>query len=179
MGKCLRMKTGVVVVVLLLFTVLSVHVAGFASAQTQTITIDNAVQLFQDYLARLGNPDLALHEVEEYQNNFYASYFEKSTGGMMAGVVMSEPGPNLLWNTKYGVMGGMMGVYRQTQSDMTVTAAQANALAQQYLDSNFPGETAGDADTYYGYYNIDVLKGVHGPGLVTTAGMGRTFKRSK
>ena len=80
MGKCSRMKTSVVVVTLLLFTVLSVHVAVFASAQTQTITIDNAVQLFKDYLVRLGNPDLALHEVEEYQNNFYASYFEKSTG---------------------------------------------------------------------------------------------------
>jgi len=192
MGKCLRMKTGVAVVVLLLFTVLSVHVAGFASAQTQTITIDNAVQLFQDYLARLGNPDLALHEVEEYQNNFYASYFEKSTGifafqmliwkpgsfwtggmmgsGMMAGVVMPEPGPNLMWNTKYGVMGGMMGVYRQTQSGMMVTAAQAKALAQQYLDSNFPGETAGDADTYYGYYNIDVLKGGNPFGMLSVNG---------
>ncbi len=34
---------------------------------------------------------------------------------------------------------------------------QARAKAQQYLDSNFPAKTAGDADSYYGYYNIDVL----------------------
>ena len=175
------MKTGVIVVVALIFTVLGVQVIRGTYAQTQTITIDDAVQLFKDYLVRLGNPDLALHEVEEYQNNFYASYFEKSTGifafqmiiwkpgsiwtggmmgsGMMAGVVMPEPGPNMMWNTKYGVMGGMMGIYRQIRpGNMTVTAEQAKALAQQYLDSNFPGETAGDADTYYGYYNIDVLK---------------------
>ena len=87
--------------------------------------------MFKDYLARLHNPDLTLHEVEEYQNNFYASYVEKSTGifafqmliwkpgsswtggmmgnGMMSGLVMPEPGPNMMWNTKYGVMGGNDG----------------------------------------------------------------------
>jgi hypothetical protein len=187
------MKTGFIVIVALLFAVLGVHVIGFTYAQTQTITIDNAVQLFKDYLTRLGNPDLALHEVEEYQNNFYASYFEKSTGifafqmiiwkpgsiwtggmmgnGMMAGVVMPEPGPNMMWNTKYGVMGGMMGIYRQNRpGNMTVTAEQAKALAQQYLDGNFPGETAGDADTYYGYYNIDVLKGGSPFGMLSVNG---------
>ena len=150
-------------------------------SQTQTITIDTAVQLFNEYLTRLGNPDLALHEVEEYQNNFYATYFEKSTGifafqmiiwkpgsiwtggmmgsGMMAGIVMPEPGPNMMWNTKYGVMGGMMGIYRQAPSSpMTVTADQAKTIAQQYLSSRFPGTTAGDVDTFYGYYNVDVLQ---------------------
>ena len=154
---------------------------GRSPAQTQTITIDTAVQLFKDYLTRLGNPDLALHEVEEYQNNFYATYFEKSTGifafqmiiwkpgsiwtggmmgsGMMAGIVMPEPGPNMMWNTKYGVMGGMMRIYWQRPgSNMTVTAAQAKTIAQQYLDSSFPGTTAGDVDTFYGYYNVDVLQ---------------------
>jgi len=116
-------------------------------SQVGTITMDTAVQLFQNYLTRLGNPNLALHEVEEYQNNFYASYFEMNTdifafqmliwkpgsiwtggmmgSGMMAGVVMPEPGPNLIWNTKYGVMGGMMGIYHQTRlgNNMTVTCA--------------------------------------------------------
>ena len=138
--------------VLLVAIVLSSLLVG-VHAQSQTITIDNAVQLFQSYLTRLGNPDLALHEVEEYENNFYATYYEKNTGifafqmllwkpgspwtggmmgnGMMSGVVMPEPGPNLMWNTKYGVMGGMMGIYRQTPtSSMTVTPEQGKAIAQ-------------------------------------------------
>jgi len=68
-------------------------------------------------------------------------------------------------------MGGMMGVYRQTRSgNMTVSAEQAKALAQQYLDGNFAGETAGDADTYYGYYNIDVLKGGNPFGMLSVNG---------
>jgi hypothetical protein len=79
--------------------------------------------------------------------------------GMMSGVVMPEPGPNVMWNTKYGVMGGMMGVYRSLPSNsMTVTSGEAKTIAQQYLDTSFIGTSAGDADTFYGYYNVDVLK---------------------
>jgi len=165
-----------------------------APTQTSTITIDTAVQIFTNYLTRLGNPDLALHEVEEYQNNFYASYFEKSTGifafqmliwkpgsiwtggmmgnGMMTGIVMPEPGPNLMWNTKYGVMGGMMGIYHQTRvgNNMTISADQAKSIAQSYLDGVFPGKTAGDADTYYGYYNIDILNGNNPFGMLSVNG---------
>jgi hypothetical protein len=148
----------------------------------QAITMDQAVQIFESYLTSLHNPDLAIDEVEEYQYNFYAAFYEKSTGvfefqmliwkpgapatgwgmmggGMMSGrttsgVVVPEPGPNMMWNTKYG----MMGYYGQgTSASMTISRDQAKAIAQQYLDSNLAGKTAGDVDTYYGYYTIDVL----------------------
>ena len=178
--------------VLFIIIILSGLIVG-VYAQNQTITIANAVQLFKNYLTGLGNPNLALHEVEEYQNNFYATYYEKSTGifafqmliwkpgspwtggmmgnGMMSGVVMPETGPNMMWNTKYGVMGGMMGVYRQTPtSNMTVTPEQAKAIAQQYLDSSFSGTSAGDVDTFYGYYNVDVLKASNTFGMLSVNG---------
>ena len=51
-----------------------------ADPSQQQITMHQAVQLFKNYLTSLQNPDLALHEVEEYQNNFYATFYEKSTG---------------------------------------------------------------------------------------------------
>jgi len=177
--------------VLLVAIVLSSLVAG-VHAQSQTITIDNAVQLFESYLSRLGNANLALHEVEEYKNNFYATYYEKNTGifafqmliwkpgsiwtggmmgnGMMSGIVMPEPGPNMIWNTKYGVMGGMMGIYRQTPTSMTVTSEQAKTIAQQYLDSSFSGTSAGDVDTFYGYYNVDVLSNGNTFGMLSVNG---------
>ena len=178
--------------VLLVAIVLSSLLVG-VHAQSQTITMDNAVQLFKDYLTRLGNPNLALHEVEEYQNNFYAAYYEKNTGifafqmliwkpgsiwtggmmgnGVMSGVVMPEPGPNMMWNTKYGVMGGMMAIYRQTAaSNMTVTPEQAKTIAQQYLDSSLSGTLAGDVDMFYGYYNVDVLKGGNTFGMLSVNG---------
>jgi len=167
-------------------------------SQTQTITMDIAMQMFKSYLTRLGNPNLALHEVEEYTNNFYASYFEVNTGifafqmviwkpgstwtggggmmggygyTMMYGVVMPEPGPNMVWNQRYRMMGGMMGFYGQTATGaMTVTRDQAKMLAQQYLDNNYPGTSAGDADTYYGYYNVDVLQNGNPYGMLSVNG---------
>ncbi len=178
--------------VLLVVIVLSSLLAG-VHAQSQTITIGSAVQLFENYLTRLGNPNLALHEVEEYTNNFYASYYEKDTGifafqmliwkpgspwtggmmgnGFMSGIVMPEVGPDMMWNTKYGVMGGMMGIYRQTPtSSMTVTREQAKAIAQQYLASSFSGTMAGDVDTFYGYYNVDVLSNGNPLGMLSVNG---------
>ena len=177
---------------LLVFIVLSSLTVGVHS-QTQTITIDSAVQLFKSYLTSLRNPDLGLHEVEEYQNNFYATYVEKSTGifafqmliwkpgsfwtggmmgnGMMSGLVMPEPGPNMMWNTKYGVMGVMMGVYKPVPSgNMTITPDAAKTIAQQYLDKTFSGTSAGDVDTFYGYYNIDVLSSGKTFGMLSVNG---------
>ncbi len=178
--------------VLLVAIVLS-NLFAAVHAQSQTMTMDSAVQLFESYLTRLANPNLALHEVEEYTNNFYATYYEKSTGvfafqmiiwkpgsiwtggmmgnGMMSGVVMPEPGPNMIWNTRYGVMGGMMRIYQQTPaSNMTVTREQAKAIAQQYLASSFSGTVAGDVDTFYGYYNVDVLSNGKPSGMLSVNG---------
>jgi hypothetical protein len=186
-GLKARPVLSVLLVVIVLPSILALVQAN------QTISIDTAVQLFENYLTRLGNQNLDLHEVEEYKNNFYATYYEKNTGifafqmliwkpgsiwtggmmgnGMMSGLVMPEPGPNIMWNTKYGVMGGMMGVYRQSPtSNMTVTPGQAKAIAQQYLDTNFSGTSAGDVDAFYGYYNVDVLSNGNTFGMLSVNG---------
>ncbi len=172
---------------------------GYSTTNSQqTITMAQAVQSFKNYLTSSRNLDLALHEVEEYQYNFYAAYYEKSTGrfafqmliwkpgasmtggmmgsmmggnGMMMANVMPEPGPNMLWNTKYGMMNGMMGGYnRGTSGEMTVSSEQAQTIAQQYLNSSLPGKTAGDADAYYGYYTMDVLLNGSTFGMVSVNG---------
>ncbi len=91
--------------------------------------------------------------------------------GMMSDIVMPEPGPNVMWNTKYGVMGGMMSIYRQTPtSNMTVKPEQAKAIAQQYLNSNFSDTSAGDMDTFYGYYNVDVIMNSKPFGMLSVNG---------
>ncbi len=166
------------------------------SPGTQQVTLSQAVQTFKTFLVSLQNPNIALHEVEEYQYNFYASYYEKDTGnfafqmliwnpgttgtsgmmgyGMMTGVAMPEPGPNMMWNTKYGMMNGMMGmmggIRQGTSASMTVFPEQARTIAQQYLNASLAGKTAGDADTYYGYYNIDVLMNGSTFGMISVNG---------
>ncbi len=169
------------------------------SPVAQQMTISQAVQAFKNYLGSLQNSNIALHEVEEYQYNFYASYYEKNTGtfafqmliwkqgsgymmGMMnyagsTGVAVPEMGPNMMWNTKYGMMnggmmgGGMMGSYSHGASGpMTITTDQASTIAQQYLDKGLPIKTAGDADTFYGYYNIDVMSNGSPFGMLSVNG---------
>jgi len=88
-----------------------------------------------------------------------------------------------MWNQKYGHMGGygmmggagMMGGYyynsSASSSQMTVTSEQALQLAQQYLDQQYPGyKTATDADPFYGYYTIDIMKDNQPAGMLSVNG---------
>jgi hypothetical protein len=144
------------------------------------LTIDTAVTIAQRYLTSLNNPDLAIDEVEEYTQNFYVLFYEKSTGNgafemlvdKYTGGVYPEMGPNMMWNTKYGMMnGGMMGWFSGTPTTaMPITIDQAKANAQQYLSAYIAGTTVGDVDTFYGYYHIDVLSAGNTYGMLSVNG---------
>ena len=139
--------------------------------------IDDAAELARSYVASLGYSDLAVKEVMEFQYNYYFIAYEKSTGigafegvieksGGMMGIVRPEEGPNMMWNDKYGHLGGMMGggwASRRTYDEaaaakMPVTEKDAEERAQAYLDSYLPGSKIEDIETFYGYYTIHVLK---------------------
>ncbi len=131
------------------------------------LNITTAKTIAQNYVASLGNPDLTVKQIEEYTANYYVQVNEKSTGNgafqllinKYTGSIYPEMGPNMMWNTKYGMMrGGILGgIFGTPTTTMTVTAAQATANAQQYLTTYLPGTTVGDVTTFYGYYNIEVL----------------------
>lgn len=119
--------------------------------------------------------------------------------------VFPEYGPNMMWNLKYGYMtgsGGMMGGYGgmmgsrngpkggfggmmggltsnpgSTQATMTVTPEQALKIAKEYLDQQFPGyQVAADADPFYGYYTIDIMKEGKPTGMLSVNGFsGQVF----
>ncbi len=79
-----------------------------------SVTIDTAVDRAKEALAASGYTDLQPKEVMEFSNHFYVLVVEKSTGkGALElivernGVVRPEPGPNMMWNTKYGHMAGV------------------------------------------------------------------------
>ncbi len=129
-------------------------------AQAAPLTIDKAKETAEQYLVSTGNTDLALSEVIEFGNNFYAGVKEKSTDmnafelmvNKYTGKVFPEMGPNMMWNTKYGQM------IRNTQAQTTVTKEQAIENAQAYLEKTIPGTKVGDVDSFYGYYTIEVTK---------------------
>jgi hypothetical protein len=151
------------------------------------LTLDQAGEAVEQYLAANGNPDLAVAEVMEFTQNFYAEVEEQSTGihafelliDPYTGAVYPEPGPNMMWNTKYGHMGGMGGymsgmggyAFRQPTADMPVSAQQAREYTQAYLDSYLPGTTVADeADPFYGYYTLHTLQDGQVTGMLSVNG---------
>src|SRR3990172_43148 len=124
------------------------------------ITIEKAKEAAEQYLVSIGNTDLAISEVIEFDNNFYAGVKEKSTDmnafellvNKYTGKVFPEMGPNMMWNTKYGHMTW------NTQAQTTVTKEQALEKAQAYLGKTIPGTKVGNVDAFYGYYTIEVTK---------------------
>jgi hypothetical protein len=82
-------------------------------------------------------------------------------GGMMGGygavgLITPEPGPNMMWNSKYSPMNnGIMRGSNQASSAATVSSDKAAQLAQQYLDANFNGTKVEMATQFYGYYTYD------------------------
>jgi hypothetical protein len=163
-------------------------------AQTQpgnSVTLEQAQTIAQQYLASAGNPNLAIKEIMEFQNNFYVIYYEKDTGigafemliwkqapssemmggnmgmsggmmsgGILTGTIVPEPGPNMMWNTKYSMMQGMMGPRWQqgASGQMPVSEQDAKSIAETYLSQNLPGAHVEGITRFYGYYTIDFQK---------------------
>jgi hypothetical protein len=67
----------------------------------------------------------------------------------------------MMWNTKYSFKAGFCNWLGTTTAtgQPTVTVEQAQANAQQYLDTYLQGTTTGDITAFYGYYTFEVLNG--------------------
>ena len=85
---------------------------GSADQSGTRLTIEEVQAKLKSYLA--DDSDLKLAEIMEFEQNFYAVVLEKDTGrGAMellvdpfSGSIFPEHGPNMMWNEKYGHMGG-------------------------------------------------------------------------
>jgi hypothetical protein len=145
---------------------------GAQDPNAKSITLDEAVDSVQRYLNAYGN-DLSVAEVMEFALNFYAEIEEEDTGihamelliNKYTGQVYPEMGPNMMWNTKYGMMGG-----GKPTAKMPISPKQAEAQAQKYLDAYMPGITAGHAETFYGYYTLHTLKDGKIEGMLSVNG---------
>ncbi|GAB4282960.1 MAG: hypothetical protein Kow0080_36930 [Candidatus Promineifilaceae bacterium] len=158
---------------------------------TEPLTIAEAETAVTDYLTTLNNDNLTLGEIMIFSNHAYAQILDAETGegafelliDPTTRTVFPEPGPNMMWNTEYGMMSGgmmggqydnmmgnqdgdmmggqygnMMGGYSyDANAEISVTPEQAVELAQTYLDSYLPGKTADNhADVFPGYYTLHI-----------------------
>jgi urease beta subunit len=152
------------------------------ASSSQSISMDKAERSVQSFLDRTGDRDLKIDELMEFEQNFYALIKEQSTGigafellvNKSTAAVSFEPGPDMMWNTKYGMMGqgGMMGGFRSIVASgaMTVGSDQAVGIAQSWLDGHLAGDSAGTPDAFYGYYTFHFEKGGQITGMLSVNG---------
>ena len=88
----------------------------------------------------------------------------------------------MMWNTKYSPMSWMTlaphasaGVsgfwFNAPSAQMSVTPTQAHDNAAQYLKTYLPNASVEDkGDTFYGYYNFDVLQNGKTYGMLSVNG---------
>ncbi|MBN1315852.1 MAG: hypothetical protein JXA42_10305, partial [Anaerolineales bacterium] len=142
---------------------------GVYSGTGQEITsLDGANEAFEQFLDDSNYPDLEIAEVMEFEQNYYAIAVENSTGigafelllDKDSGLVGWEPGPNMMWNVKYGMHNngrmGSWGDYYPAENDLGED--EIRKLAQDWLDENMPGRQAGEPDPFYGYYTLHYLQ---------------------
>jgi hypothetical protein len=170
-----------------------------STAPAQTVgSLEDARAAFERAVEGYGNPNLEVAEVMEFANNYYAEVREKDTGiGAMEllidkpyGTVYPEPGPNMMWNAKYGMMAGrgyrgmmgpggrgMMGPNSAGQvrpgafaEQMTVSPEQAREIADAYVRRVSPGTQAGEAEPFYGYYTLHTEKDGEVTGMLSVNG---------
>lgn len=145
----------------------------FGNPARQGISMDTAQQSVQSFVDRSGYAGLRVDELMEFDRNFYALIKEKSTGigafellvDKATGRAGYEPGPDMMWNAKYGMMR-----FRSTSGAMTVSADRAVQIAQGWLDQRGGGYTAGTPDAFYGYYTFHFMKNGQIAGMLSVNG---------
>jgi hypothetical protein len=98
-------------------------------------------------------------EVMWFDNGFYVEL--KDSAGKPAtevivdprtGTVSTEPGPAMMWNTRFGMMpadGSSAGL---------VNSTKARGIAMSWLTANRPGTTIKSIDAYPGYFTLDLQR---------------------
>lgn len=161
---------------------------GGSGGSGTPLTMDQAVGIAQRYVSSLDVPGLSPSEIMEFDNHFYVAVEEEETGmhafeiliDRFTGFVHPEPGPNMMWNRKYGPMmghGGMMGGGfgfgngNVPAEPMPILPEQAHEYAQRYLDRSMPGLRVGEeADAFYGYYTLHTLRDGQIVGMLSVNG---------
>lgn len=123
------------------------------------ITEDEARDLLSVFAAEYGD-DVELRDFMAFSNNYYVQVVDPDTGEGIAeiladrysGAVFPEPGPNMAWNTRFGLW----------QSDSVSTRYDlegARNLAQTFLSGYLPGSDAIGSASFPGYYTFDFGRG--------------------
>ena len=120
---------------------------------------DQAVAIAKAYAQKI-NQDLVISQLHEFSNVYGVEFNEGKTGAKAyevmvfknGGRIITDMGPNIMWNTKYGHMNwGNDGA-------LTVSEEQATKNAQEFVTKMGQGYSIGKPELSPGYYEFMVQK---------------------
>ena len=120
--------------------------------------IQDAKEIADEYL-KANYQLIEVKEIMEFLNNFYVIARETDSKNSVFELlidknsrrVYQEPGPNMMWNTKYGHHDRLDNPTTQ----MPIDAESAVMIAQDWLNNNFFGKRVEETSIFYGYYTMD------------------------
>ncbi|NYT01334.1 MAG: peptidase M4 [Methanosarcinales archaeon] len=124
------------------------------SPQDKPTSPEVAMQSLKDYSARYGSA-VEVDDFMAFTSNYYAQMVDPDSGEGLAevlvdrysGLVYPEPGPNVMWNSRYGSW--------QSEGDIRYDQTAASGLAGQFLAGFLPGSTVMEGQAFPGYYTFD------------------------
>jgi hypothetical protein len=125
---------------------------GWYASTAQPIAEADAQQRLATFAAGCGS-DVHVADVMAFASNYYAQLVDGSGAGFgevivdrYTGEVYPEPGPNMMWNSRWGM--GPSGAARYDQ-------AAAQQVATTFLAGYLPGATVLMGQAFPGYYTFD------------------------
>ena len=133
-----------------------------------------AYKSLEAYAGRYGT-NIKLKDIMTFSENVYAQVVDAKTGAgfgeilfdRYSGFVQPEPGPNMMWNTQFGMgwggssmmgkNGGMMtgNSAKPVPTAIRYTEPAANKLAVTFLSSYLPKTKLHEGQAFPGYYTYD------------------------
>ncbi|KJR45634.1 hypothetical protein UF75_3989 [Desulfosporosinus sp. I2] len=124
------------------------------------VTISDQVVAITKAYTQKTNQDVVVGELHEFANGYEVELKEGATGAKVyevmvyknGGQIITEMGPNIMWNTKYGHMNwGNNGA-------VTVSEEQAAKSAQEFVAKLGQGYSIGKPELAPGYYEFMIQK---------------------
>jgi hypothetical protein len=131
---------------------------GFYPATAMPISEADAQQRLAAFAATLGS-DLKVDEFLPFASNYDAELVDGSGAAVAevlvdryTGAAYPEPGPNMMWNGRWGMMAGAGALVQYDE-------AAAQKLAEQFLSGYLPGASVLEGTAFPGYYTFDYGRG--------------------
>lgn len=123
------------------------------------ISEDEARSLLSAFAAEFGD-EVELRDFMAFSNNYYAQVADAKTDEGLAeiladrysGAVYPEPGPNMAWNSRFGL-------WQASSEPPKYDLEAARGLAETFLSGYLPGSGVVGSASFPGYYTFDFGRG--------------------